>query len=273
MPGGDPADPGAPTIDGVQRELREALQDPSLNLWVWLPGEATYIDAQGNRKAFPLEDAASWPVTVRASDGEHLAVLVLDPALQRHASLVESAVVAGGLALENGRLHADIQAQLDEVSASRERIAEAAVDERRRLERDLHDGAQQSLLAATASLSVARVKAHADPEVMDAIERARIDLRTALGELRHLARGIHPAVLSQSGVLPAVEGVAERLPILVDLHIPDQRWAPRIEATIYFLICEALSNVVKHANANRVTVSIETQETEVCVRVEDDGRG
>jgi len=256
---------GAPTVVYVQSELRRALQDPSLTLWVWLAEESLYANVDGKLHRQPHE-TGGWLVTIRASSGEHLAVLVLDESLRRHPALVESAVVAAGLALE-------VQAQLAEVSASRTRIATVAVDERRRLERDLHDGAQQSLLAASASLGAARVKAPESSEVMAAIDQAREDLRTALGELRQLARGIHPAVLSQSGLLPAIEDVAERLPLDVDLQILDRRWDAKVEATIYFLACEALTNAVKHAEARRVSVSVQAHDIGVDVVICDDGRG
>lgn len=256
---------GAPTVAHVQRELRCALQDPSLTLWAWLPEESLYANVDGARQPRP-HDGDGWSVPIRTSGGAHLAVLVLDQSLRRHPALVESAVVAAGLALE-------VQAQLAEVSASRMRIAAAAVDERRRLERDLHDGAQQSLLAASASLGAARVKAPESSEVMAAIEQARDDLRTASAELRQLARGIHPAVLSQSGLLPAIEDVAERLPLDVDLRIPAQRWNAEVETMVYFLACEALTNAVRHSEARRVSVSVDAGDAAVNVEIRDDGRG
>lgn len=257
---------GAPTVTRVQAELRRVLQDPSLTLWVWLAEESLYINADGDTSRTP-DAAQRWSITIRTSTEERLAVLVLEPSLRRHPTLVQASVVAVGLALE-------VQAQLTEVRSSRLRIATAAVDERRRLERDLHDGAQQSLLAASASLSAARVHAARTPEVEAAIDQARDDLREALAELRHLAHGIHPAVLSQSGLAPAVEGVAERLPIKVELTIPNCRWNIEVETTLYFLVCEALANIVKHAAATRVSVVVETRPGDgVIVLIRDDGRG
>jgi signal transduction histidine kinase len=256
---------GAPTVAHVQQELRCALQDPSLTLWAWLPEESLYANVDGARHSGP-HDGDGWSVPIRTSGGAHLAMLVLDQSLRRHPALVESAVVAVGLALE-------VQAQLAEVSASRMRIAAAAVDERRRLERDLHDGVQQSLLAASASLGAARVKAPESSEVMAAIEQARDDLRTASAELRQLARGIHPAVLSQSGLLPAIEDVAERLPLNVDLRIPAQRWNAEVETTVYFLACEAFTNAVRHSGARRVSLSVDAGDAAVNVEIRDDGRG
>lgn len=256
---------GAPTVAHVQGELRSALQDPSLTLWAWLPEESLYANVDGALHPWP-HDGDGWSVSIPTSDGAHLAVLVLHQSLRRHPALVESAVVAAGLALE-------VQARLAEVSASRMRIAAAAVDERRRLERDLHDGAQQSLLAVSASLGAARVNASESSEVMAAIEQARDNLRTALAELRQLARGIHPAVLSQSGLLPAIEDVAERLPLDLDLRIPDQRWNAKVETTVYFLACEALTNAARHSEARHVSLSVEAGDAAVNVEIRDDGRG
>lgn len=257
---------GAPTVTRVQAELRRVLQDPSLTLWVWLAERTLYVDADGDTSRAPT-DAQRWSIAIRTRSGERLAVLMLDPALRRHPALVQASVVAAGLALE-------VQAQLTEVRSSRLRIATAAVDERRRLERDLHDGAQQSLLAASASLSAARVHAARAPDVEAAIDQARDDLRAALAGLRQLARGIHPAVLSQSGLAPAIEGVAERLPIEVELAIPNRRWNAKVETTLYFLVCEALTNTVRHAGASRVWVEVETPTTDsVVVLIRDDGRG
>jgi signal transduction histidine kinase len=199
--------------------------------------------------------------------------LLVDPALQRHPRLIESAVIASGLSLENERLRTDLEKQLAEVRASRARIVEAGMAERRRIERDLHDGAQQSLLTAAATLGLARIRAASDQAALDAIDRARSDLQTALRDLRHLARGIHPAVLSQSGLGPALESVTERIPLSVTLRIPDRRWPPSIESAVYFLTCEALTNAVKHAKATRATVEVHSGDSGVTVRVSDDGQG
>jgi signal transduction histidine kinase len=261
-----------PSVAGVQEALREALRDPTLRMLLWLPTQGVYVDEQGTAVRTPLP-ADNWSVPVQGRDATPLAVLLVDPGLRRHQRLVESAAVASSLSLENGRLRADLEAQLAEVQASRAWIVAAAVTERRRLERDLHDGVQQSLLAAAASLTVARIHATRDTPVVLAMDRARDDLRIALRDLRRLARGIHPAVLSQSGLRPAIEGVAERLPMSVELRLTDRRWSPSIESTVYFLVCEALANVVKHASATSASVSVDGSATGVVVRVSDDGRG
>jgi signal transduction histidine kinase len=262
----------SPSTDGVQGELRRSLQDPTLVVWFWLPAEGVYVNVDNEAAAAPRA-GGRWLVPVQTSNGEPLAVLAIDPSLERHPSLVAPTVAACGFALENGRLHADRKAQLAEIQALRTRIAQAGVAERRRIERDLHDGAQQSLLAATASLGAARVKAASDSGVTEAIDRARANLHTALSELRQLTCGIHPALLSQSGLAPAIENVVERLQIPARLDILSDRLPPAVETTVYFVACEALTNVAKHAHATVVTAVIERCRSEVCVQIRDNGVG
>jgi signal transduction histidine kinase len=256
---------GAPTTAHVEHELRRVLQDPSLALWVWNPGEGRYENAELGICSEP-RDETRWRRRITASNGECLAVLILDESLRRHPTLIRSALVATGLALE-------VQAQLAEVSASRLRITTAAVDERRRIERALHDGAQQRLLAVSARLSAARLRSAANPDAVDAIDDARDDLREALVELRRLARGIHPAVLSQSGLPPALEDVAERLPLQVELCVPAGRWADEVEVTVYFLVCEALTNSVRHGHACSASVVVTADRSSLTVVIRDDGCG
>jgi signal transduction histidine kinase len=262
----------SPSLDGVQNELRRSLQDPTLVVWFWLPSDGVYANVDNEAAAAPPADGR-WLVTVQTSTGESLAALVIDRALERHPSLVGPAVAACGFALENGRLQADIRAQLAEVQASRARIVQAGLAERRRIERDLHDGAQQSLLAATASLGAARVKAALHSDVTEAIDRARSNLHTALTELRQLAHGIHPALLSQSGLASAIEDIAERLKLPTRLNIINDRLPAPVETTIYFVACEALTNIAKYASATSVTVIIDRFESKVRVQIDDNGVG
>lgn len=258
---------GATSVGDVEVELRRALQDESLRLWAWRPAQRHYVDADGSTTpAVVVPDGGRWAVSVRASGGEDLAVLVMAPSLRRHPGLVEAAVVAAGLALE-------IQAQIAEVNDSRMRIAETAVAERRRLERDLHDGAQQALLAIAASLSAAHVQAQPYGDVAASIDRARVGLRTAITEVRQLARGLHPAVLVDAGLRPALEDVADGLPIDVRFELGPQRFADQVESTLYFLACEALTNAVKHAGATRVSVEVRCRADSVELVVSDDGCG
>jgi signal transduction histidine kinase len=204
--------------------------------------------------------------------GRPLAVVLTDPALLRRPDLLDAAIRAATLGVENARLHAELLGQLDELQQSRTRIVEAGIEQRRQVERDLHDGAQQQLLALAATIGRAHTAA-VDPTVRQLMDQARTELRRALKDLRDLARGIHPAVLEQVGLAAAVEAVSESLPLPVEVYITSQRLPPTVEATVYFVICEALVNATKHANATRAWVTAERHDATLSVMVEDDGTG
>ena len=180
-------------------------------------------------------------------------MLVHDQALEHEPQLVRLTASAASLALEHSRLQAEVQAQLEQVRASRARIVEAGDSERRRLERDLHDGAQQRLVTLSLALAMARDRAaQADPALGALLESASKEAREAIVELRELARGIHPAVLTQTGLAGAVQALAERSPVPTTItEVPPQRFPAAIEATAYFVVSEALANVAKHAHAER----------------------
>jgi signal transduction histidine kinase len=171
---------------------------------------------------------------------------MLDPALRRHTNLVAPAVAACRFALENSRMHADLRAQLTELQESASRIAQAELTGRRKIERDLHDGAQQTLWAARMSLGEARQKTAPGTAAYEAIRQAQSDLGAATDELRRLARGISPPILTQSGLRPALEGVIERLGVRVTGSVLSDRLEPAVENTAYFVACEAITNAVKH---------------------------
>jgi signal transduction histidine kinase len=162
--------------------------------------------------------------------------------------------------------------RLEQVRASRVRIIEAELAERRRLERDLHDGVQQHLLSIAALLAAA-MTVTTDAEATAAFARARDGLREVLAELRDLAHGIHPALLSQGGLAVALEGVAERLPLPVRVSVPEERIGTAAEAMFYFVACEALTNVVKHANAASATVTVRIGPAHLDLEIADDGVG
>jgi signal transduction histidine kinase len=189
--------------------------------------------------------------------------------------LLTSAGAAARLALENERLQAELRMQLKELRASRARIVQAGDHERRRLERNLHDGAQQRLLSLGLALQLAR--ARLGPESNGAAEllaEADAELRAALDELRELARGIHPAILTEQGLGAALRTLAERSPVAVNIvDIPTDRLPAQVAAAAYFLVSEALANVAKHAHASRVHVSVVRLDRRVLVNVDDDGVG
>ncbi|GIF17840.1 signal transduction histidine kinase [Actinoplanes tereljensis] len=258
------------SLKDVQTALREVLGDPTMVLAVQA-SPSHYVTCEG----YPLTggELARWRVPMPSGNGRTVAVLLVDHALRRRSDLVRSAAVAGGLVLENGLLRDDLAAQLAQVQASRRRIAEAGLAERRRIERNLHDGAQQLLLRVMSSLSLARHRAQRGRDPSAAIETAGNDLDEALAELRNLARGIHPAVLGEMGLQPALEGVADRMSIPVTLDVTADRLPDPIEETLYFVICEALTNVIRHAEAGHAEVRVTLRDDTVVARVTDDGRG
>jgi signal transduction histidine kinase len=192
-------------------------------------------------------------------------------------SLALSATVATAarLAFENARLHSEVRAQLEEVWASRARIVEAGDAERRRMERDLHDGAQQRLvsLACTLGLARARLPATVSAELHASLAAALAEVRLALAELRDLAHGIHPAILADEGLGAALETLAEQALVPVDVVVPAVRCPPALEATAYFVVSEALVNISKHARATAARVTVDQREGRLVVEVSDDGVG
>jgi PAS domain S-box-containing protein len=173
------------------------------------------------------------------------------------------------------RLNAELHARLEELAASRARIVTAGDVERRRLERNLHDGAQQRLVTLSLSLRLALGKLDSDPaSARAALADANDELAVALDELRELARGLHPAVLSDRGLRAAVETLADRAPVSVEVvDVPDERLPERVEAAAYYLIAEALTNVTKYAHASTVRVRVVASDASVAVEVSDDGVG
>jgi signal transduction histidine kinase len=270
-------------LGSVRYALRETLHDPTLEV-LELPGSGSPASADGEarrRGGGPDAGVALVPApadsrlveVIRTDAGLPIAVVIADAALARYRGLFDAAVRTSGLALKNAQLQAQsARAELDHVRASRARIIEAGLAERRRLERDLHDGAQQHLLGLAARLTAAMAHT-ADPEATAAFRQARIELGEVLAKLRDLAHGIHPATLSQGGLSAALEEVAERLPLAIDLSIPPDRAAPGVEAAAYFVACEALSNAVKHANASSVTVTVRIGESRLELEIADDGIG
>jgi signal transduction histidine kinase len=239
-------------------------------------GEATVVaddsDAVGAGPV-PQEHPDRLVEFIRADGGVPIAVVLADPALARYRGLFDAAVQTSGLALKNAQFQAQAaRDKLEQVRASRARIVEAALAERRRLERDLHDGVQQHLLGLAAQLTAAMTHT-SDPAANQAFAQARDELKGVLAELRDFAHGIHPAVLSQMGLAAALEDVAERLPLPVRVTAPASRAAPAVEATAYFVACEALANAVKHAMASSVTVTVHISESQLEMEIADDGVG
>lgn len=257
-------------------KLRDAiartLGDESLELAFWLPADGRYVDPDGN--ALDPDDDTNRAVTVLERDGKRLAAVVHDPALLDDPELVEAVGAAASLALENARLQAELRAQLAEVRASRARIVTAGDAERRRLERDLHDGAQQRLLGIRLALQLARGRlADGGAAVEELLAEADAEVIGTLEELRTLARGIHPAILTEEGLAAALAALTRRASVPVELTVCQERLPPTVEATAYFVAAEALANVVKHAHASRVSIEIARTNGELAIEVTDDGVG
>ena len=200
-------------------------------------------------------------------------MLVHDPSLLDDPELVAAVGAAATLALENARLQVELRAQLAEVRASRARILQAGDAERRRIERDLHDGAQQRLLGIRLALQLARGRVGDDAAVDELLAEADTEVVGALDELRSLARGIHPALLTDEGLGPALAALARRTPVPVELNVARERLPQAVEATAYFVACEALANVVKHADARHATIEVTRTNGRVAIEVADDGAG
>jgi signal transduction histidine kinase len=165
---------------------------------------------------------------------------------------------------------------VEELQRSRQRIVSTQDEARRRLERDLHDGAQQRLVALSLDLRMARDRATAagDVELTGRLDTAEQELARSLAELRELARGIHPAILTQNGLGAALRSLAERSAVPVELRFAaDRRYPAEVEATAYFTVSEALANVAKHAAASRVVVAVDEADDRLSIEVRDDGVG
>jgi signal transduction histidine kinase len=264
-------EPGAPP--GKLRDtLAAALGDSTLQLAFPVPGETGFADTIGA----PVDPAApGLDRVVTPLPGPDSAILVHDAALEHEPALIRLTAAAAGLALEHSRLQAEVATQLEQVRASRARIVEVGDAERRRLERDLHDGAQQRLVTLSLALAMARDRAGAaDPSLAALIESAAKEAKEALVELRELARGIHPAVLTETGLRGAVQALIERLPVATEVTaMPSGRFPAPAEAAAYFVIAEALTNVVKHAKATCAQVAVSEVAGRLTVEVTDDGSG
>ncbi|MFB4311479.1 ATP-binding protein [Actinomadura sp. GTD37] len=251
----------------VRDALRSVLGDGALDLWLWADGR--YVGADGR----PMGDAPGrWRHEVRSSAGEPLAVVDVAAALRDHGPLVEAALTAGGRALETVRLQAAAQANLERARDAQERLVRVQAAERERLAADLKRSARARLRALAETL--ARLEdAAADPAAREQARTCRRELAEAVAELDDLARGVHPAILADAGLAPAMEMVAARAAVPVRLDLPARRFPTEVESTLYFALCEALTNAVKHARAGSVEVTVRSGPGGVVAEVRDDGVG
>lgn len=260
----------------LERALAVALGDPSLRLFLRDRTTGGWLDSTG-KHVTPSNAADGLAVTTLDSDGEPIAALLHDEALQEDAALVGAATAVLRLAIENERLTADVRAQLEEVRASRARLVEAAEAERTRIERDLHDGAQQRLVTVALGLQQALAEARrAAPTAsyVGKLDETSEELKTAIDELRELARGIHPSLLTDEGLGVAVAALARRSSVPVDLDIDlDRRLPAPVEAAGYYVVAEALTNVTRHSRGRSAAVRVAVRDGSLEVEVSDDGQG
>jgi signal transduction histidine kinase len=253
--------------------LRTALRDPSLEVAYWVPEYERYADLDG--RAIELPAAGNRATTlIDREDRTHVAALVHDISLRDEPELLDAVVAAAGFALENDRLHAELRARLEELRGSRARIIEAAQAERQRLERDLHDGAQQRLVALSLELGLLEERFGDDSEAKTALDQTRRELAESLRELRELARGIHPAVVTGHGLTVALKTLAARAPLPVRLRVDlHGRLPERQEVAAYYVVSESLTNVAKYARASSAVVEVRHADGRLLVEIVDDGIG
>ena len=260
-----------PAPADLRDALAHALRDPSLTLAYWLPEFGSYADLDGRPVDLASQDGTT---TLIDRGGAHVGALLHDPALKDEPELLEAVTAAAGLAIDKGRLHAELRARLQELRGSRVRVIEAGQKERQRLERDLHDGAQQRLIALSLELSRLEGRLEGDPDTSAGLDQARREISISLDELRAVARGIHPAVVSGHGLQVALEQLAARAPVPVRLNVAVEGRIPEhLEVAAFYLVSESLTNIGKHAEATAATVDVGRVNGQLVVEIADDGVG
>ncbi len=261
-----------PTID-LQAPLARALRDPSLRLHYWLPELGVWADQHGEPTVQPRpDDGRALRILVR--DGEPMAALSFDRSLEDEHEILDAVLATAGIALENGRLRAELRARLQDLQGSRLRLLEAGGQERQRLERDLHDGAQVRLVALSLELGLLGEDAGTDSSMKTRLREAKASVSASLQELREVAHGIYPAVLSGHGLGVALESLAVRaaVPVRLEVELPD-RPPEAVEVALYYVVSEALANIGKHSAATEARVRVLRSGRLIMVEVSDDGVG
>lgn len=258
----------------LREPLARALGDPTLDIAFWAPAVDGYVDATGRPVALPPPESGRAITLVEDEEGP-LAALVHDPAVLEDEGVAGAAGAAARLALERARLQAELRAQLEAVRDSRARIAQAADEERRKIERDLHDGAQQRLVAIGLALRHVQHKLADDSgAIREDLDAAVAEVTRAIEDLRDLTHGLHPQVLMQEGLGAALRSLASRSPLAVDADIElVGRLPAAVEACGYFVCSEALANAAKHAATGRAAIRARHQPGRLTLEVRDDGAG
>jgi len=261
----------APTPGALKQALARALGDPDLRIAYWLSDSKRYVDANGQPRAEPVATPGR-VVTALVQGDRRIAVVSHAAALPELERELGAAVRLG---LENERLQAEVLAQLGELRASRARIVETGDAERRRLERDLHDGAQQRLLALSYDIQLAQAAADADADEQagSLLDDAITEVQAGLAELRDLAHGIYPAILAEAGLGPALATLAGRASLPVEIQDPpESRYPAAVETAAYLLVAEVLEDAARRG-AGYAAVIAEYADWRLVVTVEDDGHG
>lgn len=265
-----------PVPGALSRAVGTALGDPAAQIGLWLARDELYVDDEGIA-TLPPPPGSDQVATQVNRGAEHLGILVHRRALlAEEPDLVDAVAHAAGVAFDHARLRAQVMVQLREVNESRARILAAGDAERRRVERDLHDGAQQRLVGLGLALRRLRVRAdrHGDAQLASELERTAGDVQAAITELRELARGLMPPILSERGLLAAISSLAERSPVPTTVSADcDRRYPAPVETAAYYVVAEALANVAKHAVASRTQITVTNRVSGLEVLVADDGVG
>lgn len=237
-----------PTTD-LQTPLAEAIRDPSLRLFCWLPEQGRWVDQLGEPTAEPRSDDRN-AMRILSRDDQPLAALTFDPALEDEYELLDTVLATAGIALENGRLRAELRARLQELKSSRVRVLEAGRRERQRLERDLHDGAQVQLVALSLQLGLLEEDPATDSSLRVRLHEARAGVLASLQDLRDIAHGIYPAVVSDHGLAVALESLIARSSVLVELEVdvPD-RPPEAVAVAAYYVVSPGLRGLADRVDA------------------------
>ena len=251
--------------------LADALQDPLAEIFFWVPETETYADTTGERlHELPHDERARREIE---RDDARTAVLLHDPTLLERRDLLDGILAAAALSIEMARLRVEVRLQLAEVQASRARIVEAGYEERRRLERDLHDGAQQRLVSLGVQLRRLQLGLPREARILSpALDQIVDEVGSAIGDLRQIAAGVRPARLDD-GLAAALRDLARSTPVPLEVDASDERVAASVEAAAYFVACEAITNAVKHGSPSKVAVRTVRADGTLRVTVSDDGVG
>ena len=258
----------APEPGSLQASLARSLGDADLKVAYWRPDSRSYVDAEGR----PVE-APSQGATPIVRNGEPLALVIHDRALSGARDLEREIGPATRMAVDNERLRAAVLAQLEDLRSSRARVVEAGDSARRRIERDLHDGAQQRLLTLSYELRLARTAADGDgdAELATVLASTGDEVRVALEELRELAHGIYPAILTESGLSPALRTLADRAPLPVEIDaVDEERYPASVERAMYVSVEEAVAEAALR-EALYVRVRLGREGPVLIAEVTDDG--